>query len=228
MRFLPLLALVFAVSGCTLTPIDGGLTSLGQFPSRASVDQFVTVVETVEPIAERECRRRTPRENCDFLIVVDDRTDLPPNAFQFLSNTGQPVLAFTLSLIESVENADELAFVMGHEAAHHIEGHLAKQQQSAEQGSTFLGNLVALQGGDAQQVEEAQELGAILGARRYSKAFELEADTLGTIITLKAGYDPVRGAAFFQRLPDPGNQFLGTHPPNADRMQAVRRAAAAL
>lgn len=228
MRFLPLLALVFAVAGCTLTPIDGGLTSLGQFPSRASVDQFVTVVETVEPIAERECRRRTPRENCDFLIVVDDRTDLPPNAFQFLSNTGQPVLAFTLSLIESVENADELAFVMGHEAAHHIEGHLAKQQQSAEQGSTFLGNLVALQGGDAQQVEEAQELGAILGARRYSKAFELEADTLGTIITLKAGYDPVRGAAFFQRLPDPGNQFLGTHPPNADRMEAVRRAAAAL
>lgn len=51
---------------------------------------------------------------------------------------------------------------------------------------------------------------------------------MGTIITLKAGYDAVRGAEFFNRLPDPGNQFLGTHPPNADRLATVRKAAAAM
>lgn len=43
-----------------------------------------------------------------------------------------------------------------------------------------------------------------------------------------AGYDPLRGAAFFVRIPDPGDQFLGTHPRNAQRIETVRRTAAAL
>lgn len=41
-------------------------------------------------------------------------------------------------------------------------------------------------------------------------------------------YDPLRGAEFFTRIPDPGNRFLGTHPPNAARLETVRRTAAAL
>jgi len=77
-------------------------------------------------------------------------------------------------------------------------------------------------------VRSAQELGAAVGARTYSKEFELEADRLGTIITKRAGYDPLRGAEFFTRIPDPGNRFLGTHPPNAQRIQTVRETAARL
>jgi len=56
----------------------------------------------------------------------------------------------------------------------------------------------------------------------------LEADRLGTVITARAGFNPVRGAEFFNRIPDPGNRFLGTHPPNAARMEIVRRTAAGL
>ncbi|MDZ4136092.1 MAG: M48 family metalloprotease, partial [Paracoccaceae bacterium] len=67
-----------------------------------------------------------------------------------------------------------------------------------------------------------------VGARRYSKGFELEADALGAEIALRAGLDPVRGAQFFARIPDPGDAFLGTHPPNADRMATVRAAVAHL
>ena len=101
--------------------------------SRASIAarQFITVVETVEPVAERECRRRAPGANCDFQIVVDDRPGQAPNAFQTIDRTGRPILAFNLALIASVENADELAFVMGHEAAHHVLGHLGRTQQNA-------------------------------------------------------------------------------------------------
>jgi hypothetical protein len=29
------------------------------------------------------------------------------------------------------------------------------------------------------------------------------------------------GAAFFDRIPDPGDRFLGTHPANADRKRMV-------
>jgi predicted Zn-dependent protease len=188
----------------------------------------VTVVQTVEPVAERECRRLAPRANCDFQIVVDDRPGQPPNAFQTVDRTGRPILAFNLALIASVENADELAFVMGHEAAHHVLGHLGRTQQNAAVGAVILSGLVALGGADAATVQSAEQLGASLGARTYSKEFELEADQLGTVITARAGYDPVRGALFFNRIPDPGNRFLGTHPPNAARMEIVRRTAAGL
>ncbi|MGB0799102.1 MAG: peptidase M48, partial [Planktomarina sp.] len=32
------------------------------------------------------------------------------------------------------------------------------------------------------------------------------------------------GAAYFTRIPDPGNRFLGTHPPNGARITTVRAA----
>ncbi len=190
--------------------------------------QFVAVVETVEPVAERECRRMVPGANCDFQIVVDDRPGQPPNAFQTVDRNGRPILAFNLALIASVQNADELAFVMGHEAAHHVLGHLGRTQQNAAVGAVILSGLVALGGADAATVQSAEQIGASLGARTYSKEFELEADRLGTVITARAGYNPVRGALFFDRIPDPGNRFLGTHPPNAARMEIVRRTAAGL
>lgn len=188
--------------------------------------QFVSVVQTVEPVAEQECRRLAPDAYCDFQIVVDDRPGQPPNAFQTVDRSGRPILAFNLGLIASVENADELAFVMGHEAAHHVLGHLGRTQQNAAVGAVILSGLVALGGADESTVQSAEQIGASLGARTYSKDFELEADRLGTIITARAGYDPVRGAQFFTRIPDPGNRFLGTHPPNAARMEIVRRTAA--
>ena len=64
-------------------------------------------------------------------------------------------------------------------------------------------------------------MGAEVAARSYSKDFELQADALGAEITLRAGYDPVLGTGFFDRLPDPGDKFLGSHPPNAARKAQV-------
>ncbi|MEQ6250144.1 M48 family metallopeptidase [Sulfitobacter sp. HNIBRBA3233] len=196
--------------------------------SRSAARSFVSVVQTLEPVAERECRARTQNVNCDFNIVVDDRPGQPANAYQTVDRQGRPIIAFTLPLIADARNADELAFVMGHEAAHHIAGHITRQQQNAVAGAVIFAGLATLSGGDASAVRTAQQLGAQVGARSYSKEFELEADALGTIITARAGYDPLRGAEFFTRIPDPGDKFLGTHPPNASRLDTVRRTAAGL
>ena len=194
----------------------------------AAARAFVEVVATVEPVAERECRARTRGVNCNFRIVVDDRPGQPSNAFQTVDESGRPVVAFTLALIRDARNPDELAFVMGHEAAHHIAGHLKRQRENAEAGAVIFAGLATLTGASADGVQTAQDLGATVGARTYSKDFELEADSLGTIITVRAGYDPIRGAEFFTRIPDPGDRFLGTHPPNAARIETVRRTAAGL
>ena len=189
---------------------------------------FASVVARVEPIAERECRARTTGVNCDFRILVDDRPNQPANAFQTLDENKRPLLIFTIGLLNEARNADEIAFVMGHEAAHHIRGHIARQQQNAAAGAILLGGIASVVGGDLGSVEAAQQLGAQVGARSYSLEVELEAVELGTVITARAGYDPVRGAGFFNRIPDPGDRFLGTHPPNAQRIDIVRRTAAGL
>ena len=189
---------------------------------------FLAVVKRMEPVAERECRRRAFGTNCDFKIVVDDRKGQRSNAYQKLDKSGRPVIVFTRALINETRNQDELAFVLGHEAAHHIEGHIPKTQQSAVAGAVVGGLLAAVLGVDDAGIQEAQRLGGAVGARTYSKEYELEADSLGTIITKHAGYDPVRGAAFFSRIPDPGDRFLGSHPPNAKRIAIVRRTVATM
>lgn len=186
---------------------------------------FRAVVARLEPVAEQQCRSRASDLNCDFKIVVDNNPRLPPNAFQTLDRSGRPIIGFTLSLIQDARNQDEIAFVMGHEAAHHISRHLQKQRETAV-GGAILGGLVAAQLG--LDVGAAQRLGGTVGARAYSKANELEADALGTVIAKRAGFNPVRGAEFFNRIPDPGDRFLGTHPPNAERIQTVRRVNAQL
>jgi len=193
-----------------------------------SLRSFVNVSNRMEPVIERECRARTQGVNCDFRIVVDDRRDQPPNAFQTLDRNGRPIIAFTIALIEDAKNADELAFVLGHEGAHHIQGHLARQRDNALAGAVIFAGLATLAGATSSGVQDAQQLGAQVGARSYSKEFELEADALGTVLTARSGYDPVRGSEFFNRIPDPGDRFLGTHPPNAQRIAIVRKTAAQL
>lgn len=229
------LGLILGLSACEVAPIGTSgpspVSTAAQplSPSeRTSARSFVRVVQTLEPVAERECRARTQNVNCDFNIVVDDRPNQPANAYQTLDRQGRPIIAFTLALIADARNEDELAFVMGHEAAHHIAGHIGRQQQNAVAGAVIFAGLATLSGGDANAVRSAQELGAQVGARSYSKDFELEADALGTVITKRAGYNPIRGAEFFTRIPDPGDKFLGTHPPNASRIDVVRRTAAGL
>nr|WP_246002371.1 M48 family metalloprotease [Pacificibacter maritimus] len=193
-----------------------------------TVETFAAIVRSMEPIAESECRQRTSGANCDFKIVVESNPRAPSNASQSLDANGRPVLTFSVALLADVRNSDELAFILGHEAAHHISGHINRAQESAAVGGLLGGVLAAAVGADAATVETVQNLGATVGARRYSKAYELEADQLGTIIAYRAGYNPIRGAAFFTRIPDPGDRFLGSHPPNAQRIETVRRTMATL
>lgn len=151
-------------------------------PSSAQVSRFRSVVNRVEPVAERLCRQQSTGINCDFNIVVDDRPGMPANAFQTVDRQGRPILAFTLALIADARNADELAFVMSHEAAHHIAGHIPRQKQNAMAGALLLGGLASLSGASSGAVDAAVDLGATVGARSYSKDFELEADAIGTVI----------------------------------------------
>lgn len=237
------LALSLLLSAC-VAPVQLPYPDQGQLPSvnapvvtapspdfanspQEAARGFAQVVRKMEPAVEREClQRRTQPINCDYQFVVDDRPGLEPNAFQTLDNAGRPIIGFTLSLIAEARNADELAFVIGHEASHHILGHINRKSSAASAGAVILGGLASAYGGSESAIRSAQDIGAQMGARYYSKDWELEADYLGAIIALNAGYDPEHGALFFARIPDPGDRVLGTHPSRASRMAQVARAVA--
>ena len=231
-----LLATLLLLAGCAdmQLPVNApkpppNVVQSGSLPTpEQAVNTFVQVIERVEPVAENLCRARTKGVNCDLQIFVDSRTSLPPNAFQTIDKTGRPIIVFTIALIAAAQNADEIAFVMGHEASHHILGHVPRRAEAIQTTAVLAAVLAQAAGAGPDEVRQATNFGAEYGARRYSKDYELEADALGTEIALLAGYDPVRGAAFFSRLPDPGDQFLGSHPPNAQRQEVVRRTAARL
>ncbi|MCB2117397.1 MAG: M48 family metallopeptidase [Rhodobacteraceae bacterium] len=228
------LLLALALAGCVETtapyaPPAAPLPDAGPPVTRAEgASNFAAVAARMEPVIERECLRLRAQTNCDFAIRVDPRPDQPANAYQSLGPGGQPLITFTEALIAEARNTDELAFVLGHEAAHHIAGHIPRQRETALTGALILGVLTAAGGGDETAVRTAQDIGGTLGARTYAKDYELEADALGTVLAWRAGYDPERGAVFFTRIPDPGNRFLGTHPPNAQRIDTVRATLARL
>ena len=192
---------------------------------QSAARMFVEVMRRMEPAVEREClQRRTQPINCDFQFVVDDRPGQEPNAFQTIDDNGRPIIGFTLSLIAATRNGDEIAFVVGHEASHHILNHLDRKAGAASAAAVILGSIASVYGGNQEAIETAQRIGASVGSRYYSKDWELQADYLGSIISLNAGFDPVRGSLFFERIPDPGDHILGTHPSRAARLAQVRLA----
>ncbi len=221
-----LFPLVLAACGADALRVQPATEWAQDSPSfQVEARTFQEISRAVGQEARAECLRRAKVRNCDLAIVVDLNPRAPANAFQTLDDNNQPVIIFTRAMIQSAQNPDELAFVMGHEAAHHLLRHIPRQSENARESAVIFGELARLGGADGAGVEEAQKLGAQVGAQIYVKEFELEADRLGTIITYNAGYNPLIGAKYFDRIADPGDRFLGTHPPNAERVQIVHETA---
>jgi len=225
-KALTVLASVFlsACGGATMTPAPKPVTSPKTPVAYIANPEasFSTVAKRVVHLAVTACREATINTRCDFSVFVDNRYPEVVNAYQTQDRSGKPYIVFSVGLLNTARNEDELAFVLGHELAHHLAGHLQRQATSSQLGAILAGGVAAMMGGSNQTVEAVTRIGADVGARAYSKSHELEADKLGTLLALDAGYDPFKGAQFFTRIPDPGDTFLGTHPPNTARIDMVR------
>ncbi len=239
MRFWSGLVLVLTVAGCVQT------TALPPLPppthqatpaqsaqisaeARVKAQMFVDAAAKVAPVATALCRSKGIAQNCQFRFVIDPRLGLPRNAYQTLDNRGHPIIALTLALVADARDTDEIAFVMGHEAAHHILGHLALQDQNARAAAQKAGDAAAAAGASAEQVRKVQAQTAAKTTLGYSKSFELQADALGAEIAYRAGFNPLRGAAFFDRLPEPHRGRHSTHPDNRTRKALVAKVMARL
>ncbi|PCH93571.1 MAG: peptidase M48 [Rhodobacteraceae bacterium] len=188
--------------------------------AQSGLAAFARVSRRIEPIAEKSCRaihKSKGAKFCDFVIKVDHNPKAPANAFQSIGKDGRPVLTFNINMIRSIQNDHEIAFILGHETGHQIASHLVKTRNNQVAGAVVGGLLAAIVGVD---VSVGTDLGGLVGARSYSKDFELQADRIGTHIASRAGYDPRIGARSFNRTKG-SNGFLSTHPPTQERINTV-------
>lgn len=197
-----------------------------------ALSRFNRVTARVRPVAETICARETADlEGFDCKVGFEIDTKMKqPNAY-FYYKKGRPTIGFTASMLRDVQNDHELAFVLGHEYGHLIARHHHKQEQQAVAGMLIMGVLAGAAAvnnpyADPNLVGNSMDLGAQIGRHAYSQEYELESDTIGTLIARSASYDPLIGARYFARaeatrLPNGKLSFFGTHPPDAKRVATV-------
>jgi predicted Zn-dependent protease len=212
----------------------GAAASRSYAAARAEWDRVIPRVRQQAVQFCLEEHQGRPAAFCDFQIRLIEDPRAPPNAFQTVGRDGRPLLVMTSNLLGDTRSADEIAFVMAHEASHHIAGHLERQRANVALGALILGSLAQATIGAGTDparadriVSDAMDLGAFAGSRAYSQAFELEADTLGAFIAARAGYSPEAGALMFHRTPSasgPGS-LISSHPPSRQRLATVNQVA---
>lgn len=206
--------------------------------SSASVARarYQRVAPRIEQVGEALCLRETAEVegfDCDVTFGVDTEMQERNAYFTYLdvARKRDPVIMVTVPMLRDVRNDHELAFVLGHEYGHLIARHIQKQEQQAIAGALIMGTLAAAASAnnpyaDPNLVSDNMALGYAAGQLAFSQSYELESDTLGTLIARSAGYDPVKGALFFARgeeaqVSSGQLSFWGTHPPDEKRLATV-------
>jgi predicted Zn-dependent protease len=117
---------------------------------------------------------------------------------------------------------DEIAQIMGHEIAHALLGHGRERisRAIAMQSGMQLGSIVA--GRDLSILAPVADIALTLP---HSRASESEADRYGVELAARAGFDPRAAVRLWEKMAaasgDGPPQFLSTHPPAGNRIQAL-------
>lgn len=152
----------------------------------------------------------------DRQVVCRVLDGMAPNAHAFPHKT--IVVAKSLAAF-CFPSGKQLAFVVAHELAHiHLGHHRKRSEVNALAGLLSANPLFAIAAGT-------------LLDRGHSRENEFEADRYAVEFCHRAGFAPLEGIEFLERLRrgeqplDEWRQFLSTHPPLAERIAEARAAA---
>ena len=132
------------------------------------------------------------------------------------------IVVFT-GLLESIDNENELAFVLAHELGHlHNRDHL----KSMGRGVIFVVASTAILGSD-NTISQIVSQSVDVTDRQFSQKQELDADRFALHL-LNASYHHVGGSvSFFQRLSQREGAaslaILSTHPPTQERLKEMHK-----
>ncbi|WP_426013199.1 M48 family metallopeptidase [Caulobacter sp. DWR2-3-1b2] len=151
--------------------------------------------------------------------------DTAPNAFVLPGGH----VGVTTGLVKLVDNDDQLAAVIGHEAGHVVAHHAAERQSQTVASSLVLGVLGVAAGSSdaARAINSYGATGAKYGfLLPFSRKQELEADRLGVDFMQRAGYRPREAVVLWTHMQAQGGsnspQFASTHPSDASRIAALQ------
>lgn len=138
-------------------------------------------------------------------------------------------VVFYTGIMPIAKDADGIATVMGHEIAHAFARHGA-ERMSAGILQQAGGIAVALGTQNKQSTDiwnAAYGIGSQLGMLKFSRTQESEADKLGLVFMIMAGYNPDKAIAFWQRMSANSKgqkqpEFLSTHPADATRIADLK------
>ncbi|GAB7256702.1 M48 family metallopeptidase [uncultured Polaribacter sp.] len=140
-------------------------------------------------------------------------------------------VVFYTGIMPICKNVDGVAAVMGHEVAHAFAKH-GQERMSQGQLQQIGGLAVALgtSGKDAktQQIwNTAFGVTSGLGVLKFSRVHEQEADRLGLVFMIMAGYDGTEAAEVWVRMSQKSGgssqpEILSTHPSNESRIQDLK------
>jgi predicted Zn-dependent protease len=135
--------------------------------------------------------------------------------------------AVNTGLLSVATSDDELAIVMGHEAAHAIARHGAERISRAIAMQAAIGAVLASEKVDPRIVVATAAAYGVLGETAFSRNEESEADHIGLLIAADAGYDPRAAIGFWRKMGSLGGakppELLSTHPSDTTRASRLER-----
>ena len=243
--------LVMVLSGCASTDIAVPEVS-AQEQARAlqeirSTPAFepreVTIEETeetltrvyrrIDPVAQRYCAN-LGEDNCEWQVRVEDE-----DVFNAYAADDDTVVLFR-GLFSHLESDDQVAFVLAHELAHHMNGHHDEDTVNVTTGAVLGGLLMGALAAytydpydpDAGQqavdlIEFGAQLGGATGSRVFSVDQEKESDFVAAHIVAAAGYDldKARGLMLIMAKMDQqeSTSWLASHPAGPERLATFDR-----
>lgn len=140
-------------------------------------------------------------------------------------------IVFYTGIMPICANEDGVAAVMGHEVAHAF----AKHGQERMSSGTLqqVGGLAVALGTSNKDPRTRQiwsmayGIGSTVGMLAYSRTHETEADKLGLVFMIMAGYNGAEAAEVWVRMSKraggkKGPEFLSTHPSNERRIETLK------
>ena len=135
-------------------------------------------------------------------------------------------IAFFYGILQKLQlDDDEVATIMGHEAAHALREHARERMgktAATRIGAGLVSSLLGLGGlGDA-----ALNMGGQLLTLKFSRDDETEADLVGMDLAARAGYDPAAGVTLWQKMLAASKgappEFMSTHPAGETRIKDIQ------
>jgi beta-barrel assembly-enhancing protease len=161
------------------------------------------------------------------IAAVSDRKDMP-YTFKVLNSKEVNALAVPggfiylfKGLIDYMPSDTELAGIIGHEVGHIVKKHTVVQIER----SLAVGVLFAILFGNSNIAILGDLVSSALMSG-YSREAEREADYLGVVHTMRAGYNPYSMLIGMEKLEAMGGKsdygLFSSHPDTANRVKAVR------